>query len=480
MGDFSGADSLDWSPDGQWLAAGNSGRLNFGWLVLLRPAGKGPRGIYLVSVGGGAARPLIVSKSNRVDTKPAFSPDGRRLAYLSCDSSEVGITGTRDCDVALVEVDVSRAMAQPPRRLTTKQYGYIHSLTWTRDGSTIIYDAVGQTFSSITTATAAFSPGLWRVTIDGNRAPERIEDAGEHAMAPALARSRDRLAFTRVSLDTDIYRFQAGGPVQLLAGSSFVDVDSRLSADGSRLAFASARAPGNRMDIWVADADGSNPQQLTHGPGGSQGSPSWSPNGRRIAFDAQGDDPKDSHTHLWIIDADGGAPRRLTPETGDQVVPTWSHDGRWIYYSWWQAVTRDIWRRPTDGGEPERLTHGAAGVFACESADEKSLLFQPKDADSPLMIMPLAGGQARQLIECVKNSAFGVGRRGVYYVPCDPTPDPPLYVLDPNTGRNARLGRLDGLAERPLGFSVSPDGNTILYPRQVLLRADLMLIENFR
>src|SRR4030095_13119046 len=53
VGDFSGADSLDWSPDGQWPAAGNSGRLNFGWLVLSRPAAKGMRGIYLVSVEGG-------------------------------------------------------------------------------------------------------------------------------------------------------------------------------------------------------------------------------------------------------------------------------------------------------------------------------------------------------------------------------------------------------------------------------------------
>ena len=234
--------------------------------------------------------------------------------------------------------------------------------------------------------------------------PSASRTAGEHAIAPALARSRDRLAFTRVSFDTDIYRFQAGGPVQLVAGSSSssVDVDPRLSPDGRRLAFASARAPGNGMDIWVAEADGSNPQQLTHGPGVNQGSPSWSPDGRRIAFDAQGDDPKDSHTHLWMIDADGGAPRRLTPEAGDQVVPTWSHDGRWIYYSWWQADTRDIWRRLADGGAPERLTHGAAGVFACESADRKSLLFQPKDADSPLMTMR-AGGRSSAATDRVRE-----------------------------------------------------------------------------
>ena len=165
----------------------------------------------------------------------------------------------------------------------------------------------------------------------------------------------------------------------------------RLTAAGSRLP---PRERAAKMDIWIAEADGSNPQQLTHGPGASQGSPSWSPDGRRIAFDAQG---KDSRIHLWMIDADGGAPRQLTAEAGEQVVPTWSHDGRWIYYSWRQANTRDIWRMPADGGAPERLTHGAAGAFACESADGKSLLFQPKDADSPLMTMALAGGDARQL-----------------------------------------------------------------------------------
>jgi eukaryotic-like serine/threonine-protein kinase len=470
VGDFRGAASLDWSPDGKWLAAGNAGQLNFGFLSLApRPGGQGPRGIYLVSVESGAVRPLIVSSSNRVDWKPAFSPDGRHVAYVSCGSSDASMLGMRDCNVTLVAVDLSRGTAQPPRRLTSHRSVYIDSLAWTRDGSAIIYAAGVDSLSS-----------LWRVSVDGNRAPERIEDPDEVGTTPALARSRDRLAFTRMSLDQDIYRSQGGRPVQFVAGSSFLDEDARLSPDGRRLAFSSSRS-GTTANLWIAEADGSNPQQLTHSPGGGPaggpGSPSWSPDGRRIAFDAPG---KDFRRHLWMIDADGGAPRRLTTERDEQVVPTWSRDGRWIYYSWWQADGRDIWRMPTNGGVPERLTHGAAGVFACESADGKSLLFQPKDADSPLMTMALAGGQAQQLIPCVKNSAFGASPRGVYYVPCDLTPDPPLYVLDPKTGRTAHLGRLDGLSNRPLGLSVSPDGNTIIYPRQVLSRADLMLIENFR
>ena len=115
------------------------------------------------------------------------------------------------------------------------------------------------------------------------------------------------------------------------------------------------------------------------------------------------------------------------------------------------AAARDIWRVSADGGTSERLTRGASGPFACESADGKNLLFQPKDADSPLMAMPLAGGGARQLVACVKNSAFGVGPQGVYYVPCDPSPDPPVHVLDLETGRDRRLGTLDGLMSAPAG-----------------------------
>ncbi len=106
---------------------------------------------------------------------------------------------------------------------------------------------------------------------------------------------------------------------------------------------------------------------------------------------------------------------------------------------------------PPMAAPPERLTHGAAGAFACESADGKSLLFQPKDADSPLMAMALTGGQARQLIACVKNSAFGVGPRGVYYVPCDPSPDPPVYLLDPKTGRNRAPRHIGRIISAPAG-----------------------------
>jgi len=458
LSDFSGADSIAWSPDGQWLAAGRSGRYDV--------AGQ-PRGIYLIPAEGGDARPLLLSAPGVADSQPAFSPDGRRLAYASCgySTATVSSAGPVGCDVFLVELDSTRTPSAPPRRVTTQRALFIYAIAWTHDGSAVVYGAGSWDVTY-----------LWRVGVDGSRPPERVEVAGLGATMPAIAPSRDRLAYTHSAVDADIYRFDIGRPGQLVVGSTFTEMEPRLSQDGRRLVFASQRA-GEIADIWVAGADGSNPQQLTHGPGRAQGSPSWSPDGRSIAFDSMGDD---SHFQIWLIDADGGAPRRLATQVSDAVVPTWSHDGRWIYFSGDQGIGRDIWRVSASGGASERLTRGASGPFACESADGKSLLFQLKDADSPLMTMTLTGGAVRQLVACVKAGAFGAGPQGVVYVPCDPSHDPPIYVMELEGGRARRLGALENLTPRPLGLSVSPDGLTIVYPKRTNQIADLMFIENFK
>src|SRR6185295_9179249 len=71
--------------------------------------------------------------------------------------------------------------------------------------------------------------------------------------------------------------------------SSFWDSDVQFSADGRRMVFASSRA-GAGLEIWTARADGTGARQLVHGPGDWQGSPSFSPDGRQVAFDSYGSD----------------------------------------------------------------------------------------------------------------------------------------------------------------------------------------------
>ena len=339
---FPGADSIGWARDGHWLVVGRPGGLSL----------PGPsRGIYLVPVvNGGDPRPLIASLPGVADFLPAFSPDGRQLAYASCNHAPAaGVPVWTRCEIHLVEVDDARATSTP-RRLTN-QTPFISSVSWTRDGTGVIFSGEDQLAGALQT--------LFRVSADGTHPPERIEISSINAFSPATASSRDRLAFTRTSEDTDIYRLEVGRPAQLLVGSTFEEIEPRLSQDGRRLVFASRRS-GDTIDIWMADADGSGVQLLARGPSTVQGSPYWSPDGRRVVFDSFGDD---YHWHIWTIDTEGGTPRRLTTQTGDENAPTWSRDGRYIYFSADPGSGRDIWRVLASGGIPERVTQRRAGAL---------------------------------------------------------------------------------------------------------------------
>jgi dipeptidyl aminopeptidase/acylaminoacyl peptidase len=297
--------------------------------------------------------------------------------------------------------------------------------------------------------------------------------AGSGAICPAAAYSRDRLAYSRDRFDEDIYRFEAGRRPQAVIASSFPDTYPHFSPDGRRIAFQSGRS-GEREEIWVAAADGSGAQQETHGPGLFQGTPRWSPDGSRIAFDSLAED---GHWDIWTMDADGGSLRRMTHLPGNENSPSWSRDGRWIYFDSDRASAQDIWRIAATGGSEERVTH-SGGSSALESADGTILFFQRNRRE--VFALPLTGGPDRKLLECVPSKGFAVGAGGVYHIGCDEGPaGSSLYLLDPATGQDRLLGKLEK-CDPFLGLAVSPDEKTILYERVVNEGSNLMMIEPFR
>jgi Tol biopolymer transport system component/DNA-binding winged helix-turn-helix (wHTH) protein len=445
-----------WTPDSRYLVAARAGA----------PEPEGPsHGVYLIPVGGGEPRAITRARPSGQDLSAVFSADGHRLAYVGCP----GPGPDSDCHVQVVNVDARFAAIGSPRRLTGPPFpGGDSSLAWTPDGRFLIFNARDMQLSY-----------LWRVDVDGGAAPERIEQAGLDAFWPYTAPTGERLAFTRKSHDEDIYRFEPGRPAQPIAPSSLFDGMPQFSPDGRRIAFCSLRS-GDAMEVWVANADGSSAEQVTHGPGRFQCGPSWSPDGHRIAFHSAGD-----HVHVWTVDSEGGTPRQISNDAGDQLDPTWSHDGEWIYFSWSQTTGRDIWRVRVSNGSKERVTNGG-GFIASESVDGSTLLYISKSVDSPLMAQPLAGGAPRQVIDCVAGTAFAVQPAGIFYLPCSGTStadaDPTVLVRNPATGEDRTIGTLEKFERDslPSGFAVSPDGRSILYGRLVKDESDLMLIENFK
>src|SRR5262249_30862020 len=129
---------------------------------------------------------------------------------------------------------------------------------------------------------------------------------------------------------------------------------AQVSPDSKKLAFMSNRSGSS--EIWMSDRDGSNAIQLT--AIGISGTPRWSPDGHTIAFDRD----TGENGGIFLVDVDKGSPRPLVQESSQNLVPSWSQDGKWIYFASNRTSAWQVWKVPASGGIPVQVT--ARGGFA--------------------------------------------------------------------------------------------------------------------
>lgn len=136
-------------------------------------------------------------------------------------------------------------------------------------------------------------------------------------------------------------------------------VDSEMpsvSPNGARILFVRPTPPSYALNVFVMRADGSHLRQLTHGSTDAE-DPSFSPNGHRIVF-ARG-----FNTNIFVIDVNGSHLRRLTHATGDEedLAPTFSPNGRKIAFQLGRfgapEGTAQIATMDADGSHRHKLTH---------------------------------------------------------------------------------------------------------------------------
>jgi len=109
------------------------------------------------------------------------------------------------------------------------------------------------------------------------------------------------------------------------------DSHPRYSPDGEKIAFVRQRSDHWHRDIWIMDADGSNPEPLVWGPGGGLGLPDWSPDGTKIVYQEYVYD--DRNGDLKFIDVNSREITIVVEDWGSNHCPIWSHDGAKIYFS---------------------------------------------------------------------------------------------------------------------------------------------------
>lgn len=277
------------------VAAGSAATAAGDELAVSLPSGA-TTDVVVVGIDGRVVRRLT-SDRRASDYFPVWSPDGRRVVFVS----------NRDGDD---ELFVMSANGSGLRQLTRNR-AVDTTPAWSPDGRSLVFAS--------------------------NRA------GGEHKLY--------------------VLRVDTGSARQLTRGPrTAFDVAPSWSSDGKLIAFASNRAAYANSDIWLVRPDGTALRRLTRTPGsesrpGDEGTPAFSPDGRRIAFSTN----RDRQQEIYVMDADGTDARRLTRAPGrDDILPRWSPDGRSLAFTGtpFPQGRPSVYIAPASGGAVRRVTAG--------------------------------------------------------------------------------------------------------------------------
>ena len=437
---------IAWSPDGNILAISESSKLET------------PRcWISLLSLADSTTRKLTSPPGGSADREPAFSPDGEHVAFVR--STIAGVSN----DIFVISTKGGEA-----KRLTFDNRPIMGPPAWTTDGREIVFSS-----------DRGVATGLWRVAASGGT-PHPVAGPVGEASWPSIPAKGNVLAYEQTLSKFNLWRLELknartsqGQPLAVISEKGD-KMRPDISPDGKKIAFES-----NRMgfwDIWTCNRDGSDCEQLTalHGTAGRA---RWSPNGRYVAFEFH----PTERSEIYVVEVPGGVPKLLATIPGsDNLSPSWSRDGKWLYF----ASKRDsepfqIWKMPLQGGSPIKLTRNG-GISPVESHDGR-FLYYSKYEQGGVWRMPLQGGAETEVLRDVQGGGWpnwGITSSGIYYLKLDQFPRVSIQFFEFATRRSIPIYIL---RNKPgWGLSVSSDGKSIVYVQGEFAESDVMLVKNFR
>ena len=148
------------------------------------------------------------------------------------------------------------------------------------------------------------------------------------------------------------------------------------SPDGQRIVYYAEQSNGN-ADLYIMNADGSQPSAVLSTPDADEGGPAFSPDGRQVAYDTD----QDGNFEIYFIDLATLAPRRLTTHAARDVSPAWSPDGTRIAFMSDRdsAPAFDLYLMNADGTGVERLTTTGTNWFPQFSPNGQQMAFHRGD-----------------------------------------------------------------------------------------------------
>jgi Tol biopolymer transport system component/DNA-binding winged helix-turn-helix (wHTH) protein len=439
--------TITFSPDGKQFAfLGDSGLTH----------------LFVVNTDGTDER-ILASSSGNVSFSggPSWSPDGKIIA------TPAYISGSTARQAILVGVAVESGEVKP--LLSQQRWTNIARAEWFRDGSGLVLMA---------TQKPADRFQLWQLSYPGGEVRRITNDLDDYGPV-SLTTDSGVLVTTRARGSCRIWVVPDGDASkarqltsrggQAREGGAGV----AWTPDG-RIVYSSKASGGVYSNIWIMNADGSNPRQLTDAPV-NDWFPAVSPDGRYIVFSSN----RSGEFNLWRMDINGGNLKQLS--NGLAFTPHFSPDGRWVACMFGSHEKMCIWKFPVDGNSPVQLTETNAAVPTF-SWDGKLIAYDSygEQVEKPkVVIVPSEGGARVKVLDYTP-----LWNSGLQWSPDDKSI---IYVDLRQGGANLWRLPLDGgpaqqltdfKSETIYSFEFTPDGRQLVCARGTTTSDVVMISES--
>ena len=401
---------------------------------------------------------------------PDWSPDGKTIACPIANFS-----GGINQNVVTVQV-----LDGSEKKLLAESWPNIGRVVWTEDGKGILMSA--REPGNL----GAAGRQVWFVSHPSGKAIRVTNDLNDYR-GVTISSNGATIAAVQINQISNLWVAQADGsnPRQITLGSGSSDGVQGLAWAQDNSIVYSSNASG-KPDLWKVNADGSGAQLLTTDAGYNT-FPAFSTDGRFIAFISDRSASGGS-IGIWRVDSNGNNSKQLTSGQLD-LDPRFTPDGNAVVFSSIKSGKRTLWKVSAEGGEPSQILD-VLSEYPVMSPDGKWLACSYRDEKTPgaakFAVLPLSS----------VLSASGSSPTIAFDIPTTPwrlvrwSPDSQSLTYAASSGGTSNIWSqpINGGAPKKLtsfgsnhifGFDWSPDGKFLALARGLETR-EIVLISNFK